>query len=167
MSFAEGRLQVSHKFEHTFSDVNFGRGTRLGPAHAAMPGPPGGSERPRQRHRLRPSRGRLSASGRRAQCPIGVMSRICLALGRITVCRFLCLRGRGCVYAETCVYARAYVYAPDAAFTQGRDERQVAPPPPGPPRAGPRGPPAALKCQNGKRRPWSKRSSSVVNGSER
>ena len=22
MSFAEGRLQVSHKFEHTFSDVN-------------------------------------------------------------------------------------------------------------------------------------------------
>ena len=27
----------------------------------------------------------------------------------ITVCRFLRLRGRGCVYAETCVYARGYV----------------------------------------------------------
>ena len=37
----------------------------------------------------------------------------------ITVCRFLRLRGRGCVYAETCVYARGYVFTP-AVYTHYR-----------------------------------------------
>ena len=44
----------------------------------------------------------------------------------ITVCRFLRLRGRGCVYAETCVYARGYVYAP-AVFTHYRSRKRTYP----------------------------------------
>jgi hypothetical protein len=44
----------------------------------------------------------------------------------ITVCRFLCLRGRGCVYAETCVYARGYVYAP-AVYTYYRSRKRTYP----------------------------------------
>ena len=44
----------------------------------------------------------------------------------ITVCRFLRLRGRGCVYAETCVYARGYVYAP-AVYTHYRSRKRTYP----------------------------------------
>jgi len=44
----------------------------------------------------------------------------------ITVCRFLCLRDRGCVYAETCVYARGYVYAP-AVYTYYRSRKRTYP----------------------------------------
>ena len=44
----------------------------------------------------------------------------------ITVCRFLRLRGRGCVYAETCVYARGYVYAP-AVYTYYRSRKRTYP----------------------------------------
>ena len=48
------------------------------------------------------------------------------AVRGITVCRFLRLRGRGCVYAETCVYARGYVYAP-AVFTHYRSRKRTYP----------------------------------------
>jgi hypothetical protein len=72
-------------------------------------------------------------------CPAGTTSCVCcircllwvelmssLESADITVCRFLCLRGRGCVYAETCVYARGYVYAP-AVYTYYRSRKRTYP----------------------------------------
>ena len=47
-----------------------------------------------------------------------------VATSAITVCRFLRLRGRGCVYAETCLYARGYVYAP-AVYTHYRSRKRT------------------------------------------
>ena len=47
-------------------------------------------------------------------------------VGIITVCRFLRLRVRGCVYAETCAYARGYLYAP-AVYTHYRSRKRTYP----------------------------------------